>query len=83
MPTDLSAFPVLLKIPDLVQILRLPKNTIYEAVLAGDTTKVPPPAMVYPYRWRRADIARFIDGADALEQQRARRRRLRLTGASR
>ena len=68
---DLSAYPLLLRSKDLAEILNLHEKTVLAATVRGDRTKVPSPAFLRPYRWRRPDVQAFIDGASELDQRRA------------
>jgi hypothetical protein len=69
--TDLSAFPLLIRARELAKILSLHEKTILAATVRGDRTKVPSPAFIRPYRWRRGDVQAFIDSASENDQRRA------------
>jgi hypothetical protein len=68
---DLSEFPLLLRSADLAKILNLHEKTILAATVRGDRARVPAPALLRPYRWRRGDVQAFLDDATEFEQRRA------------
>lgn len=75
--TDLSQLPLILRLDDIVRILRRGRSTI-DRELANGTFR-PAPFAKFPYRWRRADIERELErpspGAAVPITRRRRRRR--------
>ena len=61
--TDLSQLPLVLRIEDMLRILRIGRSTL-DHQLANGTFR-PAPFARWPYRWRRADVQRVLeDGHD-------------------
>ena len=73
----LEGAPAWMRVKHVAAALGLSIKTVYEAVLAGDTGKVPAPTFVYPYRWRRAELAKFIEASNATDHRREHERRRR------
>lgn len=61
--SDLDALPVILTLKELAPIYRLSASTIRRQVQQG--TFAPRPWDVYPYRWRRDDVAADLKRARA------------------
>ena len=57
--TDLSTLPLILKLDDIVRIVRRGRSTI-DRELANGTFR-PAPFAKFPYRWRRVDIERELE----------------------
>lgn len=70
--TELSTYPPLMSVREVAEVLRLHYKTVLAAVAASDTARVPLPALIRPYRWRRSDVALWIDRATLAEQRRGR-----------
>jgi hypothetical protein len=65
-PTDRATWPEVLTLAEAAAILRKSPRTLRRA--CGQRICVPAPAFTAPYRWRRSDITRFIDGPRAVRR---------------
>jgi hypothetical protein len=71
-------YPDVMRITELADVLRCSVRTIERDLQRHDWTRIPQPAWCGPYRWRRADVERFIELASVSLQRRARLQALHL-----
>lgn len=76
--TDLSGYPPLMRVREVAQVLNINWKTLHRIVARRDTRQAPMPCMRQPYRWRREQVALFID-TRALEEVEAPQLSLELT----